>query len=106
MGDFKMSPAELRDAAPLFSTTADDVRRAGWHLQDKLDGLGDICGGDEQGRAYATVYQPRVDQLLAMLSKTSHGLATIDGGVKAMADNHSRTDAHHAGQFDGLRGPR
>lgn len=61
-------------------------------LQGRLGALGNVSGDDDQGRAFAGAYQPKVELLERALQQMVTGLEDIDRGLKMMADRYEGSD--------------
>lgn len=103
---FRAEPAELAATAPSFTVASDDLSSALRTLSSALAGLGDICGGDKQGRAFAAGYLPHLHTVTAAMSKIAAGLATVDDGLRSMAGNYEASDQTAATDFRRIGGGR
>lgn len=89
--------AALAPAAQRFRGVADDLTRAVADLRGVLGALGDVCGGDEQGRQFAAGYQPRADEGLRALDALARALATVPDGLGRAAAGYRAGDEAGAG---------
>jgi hypothetical protein len=71
-------------------------------LQGRLSSLGNVSGDDEQGRAFAAGYEPKVELLERALRQMVRGLEDVDSGLKLMADRYDGSET--ASRLQG--GPR
>jgi len=85
---FSVDPASLRRAGTRMGQEAQALEAALNRLQGHLSSLGNVSGDDEQGRAFAAGYQPKVELLERALQQMVKGLEDIDGGLKLMADRY------------------
>ena len=99
---FSVDPASLRSAGTQMGQEAQALEAALNRLQSRLSSLGNVSGDDDQGRAFAAGYQPKVELLERALRQMVRGLEDIDGGLKLMADRYDGSDT--ASQLRG--GPR
>lgn len=96
-GGFHVSPdAALEPAAQRFRGAADELARAVAELRGALGGLGDVCGGDEQGRRFAAGYQARADEGLRALDALTRALASVPGGLERAAADYRASDGGSA----------
>lgn len=92
-GGFHVSPdAALQPAAQRFRGAADELTQAVAELRGALDGLGDVWGGDEQGRRFAAGYQPRADEGLRALDALARALASLPEGLERAAADYRASD--------------
>lgn len=94
MGDgFGVRPdIALAPAAQRFRGVADDLARAVGDLRAALGVLGDVCGGDEQGRRFAAGYRPRADEGLRVLDALVRAVATVPDGLDRAAAGYRASD--------------
>lgn len=97
MGDkFSVHPESLLRASTRFSTEADQLSAALTQLERTLGSLGDVSGGDDQGREFARGYDPSAVTIEQALQNLTKGLADIARGLEVMGINYLGSDA--AGQ--------
>jgi len=89
---FSVDPASLRRAGTRMGQEAQALEAALNRLQGHLSSLGNVSGDDEQGRAFAAGYQPKVELLERALQQMVKGLEDIDGGLKLMADRYDGSE--------------
>lgn len=93
MGDkFSVHPDQLILASARFTDEAEQLASALGRLRSHLHGLGDYCGGDDQGRGFARAYDPKVAMVDQALQNLTHGLADIARGLEVMAVNYRHSD--------------
>lgn len=93
MGDkFSVHPDQLILASARFTDEAEQLASALGQLRSHLHGLGDYCGGDDQGRGFARAYDPKVAMVDQALQNLTHGLADIARGLEVMAVNYRHSD--------------
>jgi uncharacterized protein YukE len=86
-------PDSLRSGAARIGAQADTLAGALGRLRAALGGLGNVCGDDQPGHAFAAGYQPRVEVLESALSRMVIGLREIESGLRQMAANYEGSDA-------------
>jgi uncharacterized protein YukE len=89
---FSVDPASLRRAGTQMGQEAQALEAALNRLQGRLSSLGNVTGDDEQGRAFAAGYQPKVDLLERALQRMVKGLEDIDSGLRLMADSYDGSE--------------
>ncbi|MBJ7600061.1 WXG100 family type VII secretion target [Candidatus Nephthysia bennettiae] len=87
-----VDPASLRRAGTQIGQEAQALEAALNRLQGRLGSLGNVCGDDDQGRAFAAGYQPKVELLERALQQMLRGLEDVDTGLKLMADTYDGSD--------------
>jgi hypothetical protein len=92
-GEFSVRPHTLRSAGATYLVQSGALDGALARLRSTLAGLGDVCGDDEQGVAFAAAYKPAADTIQRGLSILVQGLASINEGLSAMADHYEGSDA-------------
>ena len=92
-GGFSVEPDSLRVAASQVELEARALEAASSRLQGRLAALGDVCGGDQAGRAFAAGYLPRAELLERALREMVGGLEDIDSGLRLMAASYEGSDA-------------
>jgi hypothetical protein len=85
-------PDALAPAAGRFRGVADDLGRALVDLRGALGALGDVAGGDEQGRAFDAGYRPRADEGLHALDTLARVLAGVPEGLDRAAAGYRASD--------------
>lgn len=99
---FTTQPGELTAAAAPFDEAARIVADALAGLGSTLGGLGDYLGTDEQGRAFAAQYEPKVSEGLAALAGEADAVHSLGDALRGSAQGYATRDADLA---DGLRPP-
>jgi uncharacterized protein YukE len=87
-----IEPASLRRAGTQIGQEARALEAALNRLQGRLTSLGNVAGDDEQGRAFAAGYQPKVDLLERALRQMVRGLQDVDAGLQLMADRYQGSE--------------
>jgi uncharacterized protein YukE len=90
---FKVEPGSLRSAGFQLEQEAQVLAGALSRLQGRLGSLGDVSGDDDQGRAFAAGYQPKVELLERALQQMVKGLEDMDAGLRLMADRYGVSDS-------------
>jgi uncharacterized protein YukE len=98
---FSVDPASLRRAGTQIGQEARALEAALNRLQGRLGSLGNVSGEDDQGRAFAAGYQPKVELLERALRQIVKGLEDVDSGLKLMADRYDGSET--ASQLRGGR---
>lgn len=101
-GGFGVEPGDLDAAAGGFAAAAGDLARAVSALHGTLAGLGNFCGGDEEGRRFAAGYDPQVAEADRALDTLVRAMEAIPGALTAAAAVYRARDGATAG---GLGGP-
>lgn len=73
-----LRPDAVRRAATRCTWVADDLETAIDHLVDGLATMGDVCGDDEAGRAFAADHdaaRTRIEAAVANLTRCARGMA-------------------------------
>ncbi len=89
---FSVDPASLRRAGTQIGHQAQTLEAALNRLQGLLGSLGNVSGDDDQGRAFAAGYQPKVDLLERALRQMVRGLEDVDSGLRLMADRYDGSE--------------
>ncbi len=89
---FSVNPASLRAAGSLLGVQGAQLSAALGRLQSSLVGLGDVCGDDAPGQAFAAQYRPRSQDLGHALLSLARGLDSIERGLGTMADNYEAAE--------------
>lgn len=82
----------LDPAAQRFRGAADDLAGAVAELRGALAALGDVCGGDEQGRRFAAGYRPRADEGLRALDVLAQVVGALPDTLHHAADGYRASD--------------
>lgn len=98
-GGFGTQPGDLDAAAARFDEASDVVATALADLRSTLGGLGDYLGSDEQGRAFAAEYDPKVAEGVAALDDEARGLRSLVDGLRASAREYANGDASAAARL-------
>lgn len=94
MGDkFSVDPETMLQASARFARDSDQLASALGRLHSTLASLGDVTGGDDQGRHFASGYNPAAASIEQALGNLVKGLASIDRGLQVMAFNYMSGDA-------------
>jgi uncharacterized protein YukE len=89
---FTVEPGSLRGAGSQLGQEAQVLAGALSRLQGRLGSLGDVTGDDDQGRAFAAGYQPKVELLERALRQMVTALEDMDAGLRLMADRYEGSD--------------
>jgi uncharacterized protein YukE len=90
---FSVNPESLLGASARFSLASAELDSALGRLQHSLGALGDVCGGDDQGRAFGSGYKPSAAKLEQAFASMVKGLAGIGDAFDAMALNYLGGDS-------------
>ena len=93
VGSFSVDPERLRQAGWQLELEARALAAALGRLEGRLASLGDVCGGDQPGRAFAAGYEPRAELVERALQSMVQGLKGVDHGLRQMADAYEGSDA-------------
>lgn len=96
-----VDPNSIRQAGSQFSTASGDLDAALSRLRGALNGLGDVCGDDDQGRQFAAAYDPNHKTIDQALLNMARGLGDIATALDAMASNYEGSD-----RASTVRGPQ
>jgi uncharacterized protein YukE len=89
----KVDPQSLWSAGAELGVEGQALAAALSRLQGRLGALGNVCGDDEQGQAFASGYQPKVAVIERALQSMVAGLAGIEKGLWTMARNYEGADS-------------
>ena len=93
MGDkVSVQPESLFGASAKFSLQSEELAAALSKLQAHLGALGDVCGNDDQGRTFASGYNPNAAKIEKALQNLTQGLANIGTGLDVMGINYQAVD--------------
>lgn len=92
----QIDPPEAAHQAGVLHTVATDLAAAIAPVLDGLAGLGDYCGTDATGKAFAASYQPHVDRVEPALSDAVGDLSALSGALRLAATRLSGTDQRWA----------
>src|SRR5207237_10063157 len=90
---FKVDVASLRAAGPRFSAESESLAQALSQLQSRLAGLQGMCADDDQGRQFASKYDPMAAQLQPLFGQMTEGLGKVGTALPTMADNYEHADS-------------
>ncbi len=94
MGEqLSINPESLIRAGAQFTIESGRLADAVNRLQSSLHALGDLCGDDDQGRAFATDYNPATGKVELALQNMAKGLSAIGRGLEVMGLNYEGSDA-------------
>lgn len=96
---FAVRPEHLVAPAASFDDAAVALRAAVAQARADLAALGDVCGDDEQGRAFASRYEPVTAQGLDAVGRSADVVASFGGGLRAAAKQYEAGDDGAAGGF-------
>jgi uncharacterized protein YukE len=94
VGDkFSVDPESLLRASARFALESDEFASALSRLQATLRSLGDVSGSDEQGRKFASGYDPAANSVEQALQNLAKGLNATSQGLSVMGTNYQGSDA-------------
>ncbi|HEY2195556.1 MAG TPA: hypothetical protein VGH76_25090 [Actinomycetospora sp.] len=96
---FTTQPRELTAAAAPFDEAARIVADALAGLRSALGGLGDYPGTDEQGRAFAAQYEPKVTEGLEAFAGEADAIRSLGDALRGSAQGYATRDADLAAGF-------
>jgi uncharacterized protein YukE len=98
-GGFGTQPGELDAAAVRFDEAARIVADALHRLRATLGALGDYVGDDDQGRAFAAEYDPKVAEGFAALGREADAVRSLGDAVRSSAREYQAGDQGAAARF-------
>ena len=102
MADGFVVRSELLAApAVAFDDAAGTLAAARARAQADLAGLGDVCGDDEQGRAFASRYLPVASEGLEAIGRSADTVGSFGSGLRATSEQYAAGDRGAADGFDG-----
>jgi uncharacterized protein YukE len=94
MGEqLSVHPESLIRAGAQFSIESRRLADAVNRLQSSLHALGDVCGDDDQGRAFAKDFNPATVKVTLAMQNMAKGLSAIGRGLEVMGLNYEGGDA-------------
>lgn len=99
---FAAQPDDLTAAAGRFDEAAGVVADGLASLRAALDALGPYLGTDDQARAFAAQYEPKVAEGLAAIEHEAQSTRALGDALRDTAQDYRRDDA---GVADGLWPP-
>lgn len=96
---FATQPTDLEAAAERLDETARAVADAVTALRAALDGLGNYVGDDEQGRAFAARYAPKVSEGVAAMTDEVGAVRSLADALRSTAGAYQGDDHGNAGAF-------
>jgi hypothetical protein len=98
---FAVRPELLAAPADSFAEVADALSSAVDRARADLASLGDVCGDDEQGRAFAARYDPVAADGLAAIGRSAGTVGSFGTGLRAVVEQYAAGDDGVAGGFGG-----
>ncbi|NMO88665.1 hypothetical protein [Actinomycetospora sp. TBRC 11914] len=89
---FAVRPELLAAPAAAFDEAAATLRTAVAQARADLAALGDVCGDDEQGRAFASRYDPVAAEGIAAISRSVDVVASFGDGLRAVVAQYAEGD--------------
>ncbi len=102
---FAVRPELLAAPTAAFDDAARLLKSAVAQARADLAALGDVSGDDEQGRAFASRYDPVVAKGLAAISRSADVVGSFGGGLRAVADQYAVGDDDAARGLDPTQRP-
>jgi hypothetical protein len=96
---FGVRPEHLAAPAASFDDAAAGLRTALTQARAALAALGDVCGDDEQGRAFAGRYDPVAAQGLDAIGRAADAVASFGDGLRASVEQYVVGEDRAAGGF-------
>jgi len=91
-GQMRVTPAQVRAAAPTFTAAGEAVGAALAALTGALPAAAGMCGDDEAGQRFRASYEPRVRELTKAMQGLAKGLDSLGPGLVATAGNIEHAD--------------
>jgi hypothetical protein len=98
---FAVHPELLAGPAAGFDEAASALRSAVARARADLAALGDVSGDDDQGRAFATRYDPVAAAGLAALGRSADVVGSFGDGLRAVSAQYAVGDDGAARGFAG-----
>jgi hypothetical protein len=95
---FAVRPGLLAAPAAAFDDAA-GLRTALARARAELAALGDVCGDDEQGRAFAGRYDAVAAQGLDAIGRSAEAVSSFGGALRAVAGQYAVGDDGAVGGF-------
>lgn len=105
MSEVDITTAQLRDAARLLTTTAEDTDGVLAGFVGRVEGLGQPWGNDLLGMAIGGIYQGAMQ---LVLDAVRSNLDTVDGLAQRLsvaAENYDLTDQDAAARLQSVQAP-
>lgn len=90
---FDVFPGKISSQAQVFADVGADLSGALKELQSSLAALGDVSGGDDPGRKFASKYDPNTSVVTANAAKLVEAALGMSDGLSAAARDYTATDA-------------
>lgn len=91
-GGFANEPEAVRSAAGRFRTCGEGLERAFGELRATLTSLGDICGDDDQGRQFASGYEPAAADAERAVERSVGALRSVASALDRSAQDYRGVD--------------
>jgi hypothetical protein len=98
---FAIRPELLASPANTFDDAAATLAAALAGARADLEGLGDLSGDDEQGRAFASRYEPVAAEGLTAIGRSVDAVGSFGRGLRATSEQYITGDGGAADGFGG-----
>lgn len=105
-GEFIVVPSNLQSAALDFDVASSDLSSVLSTLLGSLADTGGMAGNDKPGGQFAGFYDKSAHQVEDLLRTCVKGLGSIGDGLRATADNYSKSDQSAVHKITGKHIPK